>query len=299
MHEKLKSLFYRPEFFRRQTFTGSQALTFYSLTLLVLVIGCSLLILPALFGVSRYFDSSAWREQQVVIENLYPDHLVLSVDQGRLTTNQTDPVIIPFPDAWREEKPYRNERRQKEELPTNLVIIDKEAIITRQAFIERDTLVLANETEIGFHSFDRGETRIFAISEAKLHRPFALTSAAFDYWVGQIAPMAKTAILLLLCVLPLFMYMGLWIGYLIYSLLGALVVWLAAHIRGHNLTYGRAYLSTLYLLPLPFLVSFLSTLFGVHHFPLLFSLVLFLTAIMNFPMQVVENNNEGGTNIST
>ncbi len=97
---------------------------------------------------------------------------------------------------------------------------------------DRDTLVLASETEIGFHKPGRGETRIYALSEARMDKKFEVTSATVNYWVGRSGSLIQTGTLLLMYTLPLLMYFGLWIGYLVYSLLGALVVWLAAHLRG-------------------------------------------------------------------
>jgi hypothetical protein len=82
--------------------------------------------------------------------------------------------------------------------------------------------------------------------------------------------------------LPVFVYFGLWIGYLAYSLLGALVVMIAAHVNGHTLRYGRAYLATLYLLPVPFASSFLMS-FGNSHIPFVTTLSLFVMALVNFP----------------
>lgn len=284
MLDKLKQLIYRPDFFRRQEFTGSQALGFYSLTVLALVIAFSLLLIPGAWGVNRFFESAEWREQKEIIMDLYPDDLVLTLDEGKLSTNQSGPVVIPFPAEWQEEYDKdcrRGKRCDTDTLPANLIVIDQGAILSSVAFAERDTLVLASATEIGFHHPNRGETRIMALSEAKLDRKLELTSATFDYWVNRVAGIVQTATLFLMGVLPVLMYLGLWLAYLLYSLLGALVVWLAAHIRNQRLTYGRAYASTLYLLPAPFLASILMTVTG-SRIPLVFTIVLFLMALWNF-----------------
>lgn len=284
MLDKIKGLFYRPDFFRRQEFTGGQAMKFYSLSILALVIGFSLLLIPAAWGVNRFFESSEWREQKGIIMDLYPDELVLTLEDGTLTTNQSGPVVIPFPAEWRDEAKRdcrRGKRCDRDELPANLLVIDPSATLSSAAFAERDTLILASATEIGFHHPNRGETRIMALSEAKHDKKLTLTSSTFDYWVGRVGGIVQTATLFLMATLPLLMYLGLWLGYLIYSLLGALVVWLAAHLRGHRLTYGRAYVSTLYLLPAPFLVNLVLTT-GHHGVPFLFTGILFAMALWNF-----------------
>lgn len=257
---------------------------FYSLTILVFVAGLSLLLIPAAWGVNHFFDSPEWRKQQGIIMDLYPDDLVLTLEGGKLTTNQSGPVVIPFPAEWREEHDRNcrdGKRCDDDPLPANLLVIDRNATVSSRAFTERDTIVLASENEIGFHNPNRGETRIMALAEAKWDRKIELTSATFDYWVGRVASIVETGILLMFSVLPLVMYLAIWLGYLLYSLLGALVVWLAAHIRGHRLTYAKAYFSTLYLLPLPFVLNLIMS-GGQHRIPLVFSLALFGMALLNF-----------------
>lgn len=284
MLEKIKHVFYRPDFFRRQEFTLSQALTFYSFSILVLVIGFSILLIPGAWGVNRYFESAKWQEQKAVIEHLYPDNLVLTLKDGHLLTNQSDPVVIPFPKEW---------RGKKDEQPTNLIVIDRDVDVSRKTIVEHDTVILANETEIGSYSERKGETQIFTLSKANIDKTIEVTSAKFDYWVEKGASYIQTALLFLMCTLPLLMYVGLWVGYLIYAFFGALFVWWAAHIRNHKLAYSRAYISTLYLLPAPFLLTFFV------HVPLLFTLVLFVMALMNFEKHPKEAEATEGSPVST
>lgn len=95
-----------------------------------------------------------------------------------------------------------------------------------------------------------------------------------------------------MAVLPLIMFFVLWVGYLVYSLLGALVVWLAAHLRHHRLTYGRAYLSALYLLPASFLLMLVMSVMSFR-IPFLFTLVLFGMALLNFERRTKEKTLPG------
>lgn len=275
MFEKIKNIFYRPEFFRRQEFTGGQALGFYSLSILFLVLGFSLLLIPVIFGVNRFFDSATWQEQKAIIQNLYPDDLVLTFDNGKLTTNQSAPIAIPFPKEW----------SGKDGHPTNLLVIDRDAEVSRKAIERNDTFILANETEIGFSDTNKGKTEIIAFAKMDINKKIEVTNSNFDYWVIERgSSIVQRAVLFLMSVLPLLMYLGLWIGYIVYSLFGALIVWLAAHIRDHKLHYGQAYASTLYLLPASFVVSLLMSAIAFH-IPLLFTIVLFGMALLNFERQ--------------
>lgn len=286
MLDNIKNVFYRPDFFRRQEFTSGQALRFYSLSVLLLVLGLSLILIPAAWGVNRFFESAKWQEQKQIIEALYPESLVLTLEKGKLTTNQHDPVVIPFPGAWRT-KECRQERCRGERLPTNLLVIDRTAELSRKAIETRDTLILASETEIGFRNPGREETRIFGLTNIKTDKPIQVTRSSFVYWIEKGTDIIQTATFFLMAVLPLFMFIVLWVSYIVYALLGALVVWLAAHVRHHQLTYGRAYFSTLYLLPASFVLVIVMSAMSVR-IPLLFTFVLFGMAFLNFERKPKE-----------
>lgn len=289
MLERIKNIFYRPEFFRKQEFTGGQALGFYSLSVLMLVLGLSVLLIPAAWSVNRFFESAEWEKQRGIIERLYPSDLVLTLENGELRTNQDRPVMIPFPNEWRDSEEACHKRKQcdRHDLPTNLLVIDRTAELSRKAIQARDTLILASETEIGMSNHGRGETRIFGLGEINFDKKIEVTKSSFVYWVGRGADIIQTATLFLMAVLPLLMFIVLWIGYVVYALLGTLVVWLAAHIRNHRLSYGRAYLSTLYLLPASFVVMVLMSALSFR-VPFLFTLVLFGMALINFERKEKE-----------
>lgn len=291
MFEKIQKIFYRPEFFRRQEFTGGQALGFYSLSILFLVLGFTLILIPGIWGVNRYFESANWQEQKAIIKSLYPDDLVLTFEDGKLSTNQAGPVVIPFPTEW---EPQRGDcmtvacQEERDAFPANLLVIDGEAEVSRKAIERNDTFILASETEIGFSDSRKGKTEIIALTKIETDKKIEITNSNFDYWVierGSV--LIQRATLFIMSVLPLLMYLGLWIGYIVYALFGALIVWLAAHIRNHPLRYGQAYASTLYLLPASFVVSLLMSLLGFH-IPLLFTFVLFGMAMLNFERRPKE-----------
>lgn len=293
MLDKLQNIFYRPDFFRRQEFTSGQALGFYSLSVLLLVAGLSLLLIPAAWGINRFFESTQWEEQKDIITHLYPDNLILTLDQGKLMTNQTSPIVIPLPTEWHKEGNCKHGRHCKDtELPTNLIVIDSETELSRKSIAAQDTLILASETEIGMTSPKRGETRIFGLAEIQINKKIEITKSDFAYWINRGADIAQTITLFLMAVLPLIMFFVLWVGYLVYSLLGALVVWLAAHLRQYRLTYGRAYLSTLYLLPASFLLMLVMSAMSFR-IPFLFTLVLLGMALLNFERRIKEKTLPG------
>lgn len=284
MLDRIKRLFYRPEFFREGNFTADQGMTFYSLAVLALTIGLSVVAITGLFGLSRYFDSSDWERRESGLRGMYHGDLVLTLDNGRLTSNHHGPVGFQIPYDWKQRPHCRKSYVdcRIDDLPRHFAVIEPGLAISPQAFIDRDTLILANETEIGFRHPDRGETRVFALSELQIDKRIVITDDLYQHWVGLVGPTIQKGIYLIMYALPIVMYIGLWIGYLAYALLGAVIVMLAAHVQGHTLRYGRAYLSALYLLPVPFVFSFLMSL-GHYHIPFLAPILLFVMALVNFP----------------
>lgn len=284
MFERLKKIIYRPDFFAERSFTANQGMTFYSYSILALTVGLSVVAIMGLFGLSRYFDSREWERREAGLRSMYHGDLVLTLDHGRLESNHHGPVGLSIPYEWKQRphcrKTYTDCRIDN--LPRHLLVVDSGATLSPQAFIDRDTLILANETEIGFRHPDRGETRVFALSEFQIDKKVVITDELYGYWIGMIGPTIQKGIYLVMYALPILIYLGLWIGYLAYALLGALIVMIAAHIQGHTLPYGRAYLSTLYLYPVPFAFSFLMSLSN-WHIPFVFTLILFVMALVNFP----------------
>ncbi len=284
MLDRIKRLFYRPDFFAERSYTPNQGMTFYSLAVLALTVALSAVAITGLFGLSRYFDSADWERREAGLRDMYHHDLVLTFEHGRLESNHLGPVGFAIPYDWKQRPHCRKSYTdcRIDDLPRHLLVIESGATLSPQAFIDRDTLILANETEIGFRHPDRGETRVFALSEFQIDQRIVITDDLYDHWVGLIAPTIQKGIYLVMYVLPIVLYIGLWLGYLIYSLFGAIIVMLAAYIQGHTLPYGRAYLATLYLLPVPFVFSFLMSL-SHYHIPFLTTILLFVMALVNFP----------------
>jgi hypothetical protein len=259
-----------------------QAFRFYSLTLLAFVGLILLTLLPSAVTVVQSIRSGEWQMHKSIVAGLYPENLTLTVNRDTVTTNQAGPVVIPLPKAWRAMAECDMRRCVREELPANLLVIDTVQPINQSDFETLDTVAILGAQEVGFHNPERGETRIFNLKEAGFKETFTLTAPLFHEWVDRGFKALQIGLFVVAFFIPGVLYVGLWIGYLVYALLGALVVWLAAHIQGHKIAYGRAYLSTLYLYPVPFAFSSLMSL-SHHHIPFVFSLVLFVMALLNFP----------------
>ena len=93
----------------------------------------------------------------------------------------------------------------------------------------------------------------------------------------------KVGITVLLIFLPFILFAFFWVGYLVYLLFGALVIWFMAKLRKVDLTYGQSYKLGLYLLTLPILYGILTTgPLSMFHIPFGFTLILAALAYANF-----------------
>lgn len=286
MLERLKKIAYRPDFFRDGAFTTNQGMTFYSLAVLVLTLGIIATMLPGALRTVQSMRSGEWDTQRSLITSLYPDGLVVTVKDGVISTNQPNPVVVPVPREWQTRSHCRQAYQdcRVDELPMNLIAIDTDRPVSTESFARHQSVVVIGKNDIGFQNPERGETRIFNLRDSGFRESFTADENLVASWVNRGFAFARGAVIALMAVAPFFIYLGLWIGYLIYSLLGALVVMLAAHANGHALRYGRAYLSALYLLPVPFVFSFLMSL-GNYHVPFVTTVVLFVMALVNYPKE--------------
>ncbi|MFZ1626513.1 MAG: DUF1189 family protein [Candidatus Moraniibacteriota bacterium] len=288
MFDRLKRLIYRPDFFRESTLTLNQGMTFYSLAVLVLVVGIIATLLPGALRTLGSMRSGEWDAQRVLVTSLYPDGLVVSVTDGVIATNQPNPVVVPVPKEW---EPVRGDcftvrcQESKASWPINLIAIDTDRAVSTESFARYESVVVVGKNDVGFRNPERGETRIFNLRDSGFRETFIIDEDLVASWVDRGFVFARGAVIALFAMAPAFTYLGLWIGYLIYSLFGAIIVMLAAYIQGHTLRYGRAYLSTLYLYPVPFAFSFLMSL-SHSHIPFVFTLVLFGIAFVIFPKAV-------------
>ncbi len=279
--QKIKNTVYRPDFFGSHSFELSRGLHFYSFLIILYVVIQGVFMLPAAVRFYQGLGSNEAQQVWSTIRNLYPEELVLTFQNGTLSTNVMVPYAIAFPDEWRT---TRDNQSNSVKIPKNLVVIDTTKPVTPDDFATLDTTVILGEKSVGYHDPNKGAFRIIDYRSQGDQGSFVVTRAAYTGFLDKIASVLRVVLLIGFCFLPFFLYAAFWVFHLIYLLFGALVVWLGAALRGHHMTYGRAYVAGLYLLPLPLLYSLLSSIIGAQSgIPFTFSLILFGIAFLNFP----------------
>ena len=105
-------------------------------------------------------------------------------------------------------------------------------------------------------------------------------------FVSRVSSVLQKVFLFGIFLLPVFFYVAYWIGYLVYLIFGAAIVWLVAKQRGYALSYRDAYKAGIYLLPVPLVYDFFVMVlsdFPHVRVPFLFTAFLVAMALRNFP----------------
>ncbi len=222
--------------------------------------------------------SEHWDRQVAIISELYPAELVLSVRQGQISTNMPEPYALLLPIEW---------RTSEFAVPDNLLVIDTTKRIETQDFARQDTWFIIGADQVGFYNYEKNEYRINDVKQALSNESFTIHATEYSTLVTKVAHFLRIALLVGIALLPFLLYGLFFVGYLVYLIVGAFLVWLAMRFRGYTFSYARAYLSALYLLPLPFIYLVLLSLLHMRGMPLGFTLVLFIATLINFPKKLV------------
>lgn len=234
---------------------------------------------PALRGVYAFvFQPSetvdAIRQQAL---DLYPDWLELKAENGKISMNAESPFAIAMPRGTSGEG--------EESLPANLLVINTDKPIDTSDFEKYDTLLILSEDMIGAIDEEKGKVEIQEIGQYLEDGEFALVKDEYAAFVSKVEGMIKGFGILLLFLIPITVFVGLSISYLVYLLFGALVIWLAAALRKTKWEYGTAYKSGLVLIAVPALYSALVTAGAIGEIPVrfFFTVLLFVLALANIP----------------
>jgi hypothetical protein len=273
--QSLKASVYDPVFYRsmKDRRTGP-ALGYFA----VIVFVASLIVsFPALRGISSFVfypsDEVNSIKQQAL--DLYPDWLELKAEGGKLSMNAESPFAIPMPHGTIE--------GGDQSLPTNLIVINTERPIEVADFEAYDTLIVLGADEIGVIEEKKGKTQIQKIGQFLEDGKFDLAKDEYVKFVNRIEKMIKGFGIVLLFLVPIAVFSGLFVSYLVYLLFGALVIWFAAWARKTHWQYGTAYKAGLYLITLPIAYNALSSFCTTSEVrvPFFFTILLFVIALIN------------------
>ena len=240
---------------------GGQALLYYLLLVLVLTLVYSLAsVLPV--ALELHAAGPKLLDQAV---SAYPDQLQVRIDNGRVSTNVPEPYVISAGGT---------------DSPRNLLVIDTKTPFSVAQFDRYDTVMWLTSDSLVVQD-QNPQLRTIDLSQipqARLDKAFVLDIASqIRPWLALIGPT--------IFLLGLFSVYVVYLMRLLYLVVFALVIWLAARLLKHGWSYGVAYKAGLYAMTLPLiwgtLVGLTSGYTGFDGFPFMFSLLTLAVVVVN------------------
>jgi hypothetical protein len=182
--------------------------------------------------------------------NVYPEELVFTVENGKMSINQPEPFIVPMSSL-----PSLEDTGSAEDFE-NFLVIDSQG--TLNDFETYNTLMLINESNILVGS--NGKIEVYPLRELpdleitqETINELAATAEDFVRYIPYL-------ILLVMLFLFLFYYLGFRLVYLLFV---AMILYIIGRVRGQDLSFGNYYKIGLHTITLPLTVEFISMVLGV------------------------------------
>ncbi len=274
----VQRLIERPGFFTSLDFTRGRTLRFYSLLILIFTAVSVVIALPDAVRFVSAISSQEWQNQTAVVVGLYPDNLEVRIEDGTVSTNAEEPIVIPIPASW--------SARLEQTNVENLLVIDTTKNIALEDFAAKKTFSILGKNAFGIWDQQERKINVHDLASQGGTESFLLTQEKYNQFITWISSILQKILLIGVFLLPIFFYIGYWISYLIYLLFGAAVVWFVSHLRGYELGYGNAYKAGIYLLPVPLVYDFFVMVlsdFPHARVPFLFTAFLIAMTLRNFP----------------
>jgi hypothetical protein len=222
--------------------TFGQALWYMLRLTMLLVLGLSLVLVVPL--AKNWGTIKAGVEE---FENIYPAELVLTLEDGSLSTNVEEPYVIPLPKSLTE-----NEDWDQEEMPQNLVVIDTSSDFSIDKMEEYNTLAWV--TDNSFYMYTEADGKVEA--ESFKDAPDAVIDKSK---VDELTATLSGAFFGILVAFALFMYVImvilLVIGRLIFNVVLAFFGWVLAQMMNVKHDYGTSYVATMYAMTSSVVIS--------------------------------------------
>jgi len=218
----------------------------YFLGILTLIL-LGLMVVGGIF-VMKYKDE-AMAKFRSVPEN-YPEDLVITMQGGKLSTNATEPFMVPVPESWRDLTLKGVEMK-------NLIVIDTKTPFSLPKMKEYETFIWVGETNV-FVNSDQ-EVRIYDLSTVPDGQVTKETIGVM--WVYMENILGKMMIGVVI-VGVIGYYIGMIVWKMLYLCFFALLAVILAGILKTKLMYGDCYKMGFHILTVGFLLTFLIELTG-------------------------------------
>jgi hypothetical protein len=248
--ESLSKSMFSPDFYKNpERFTFSDGLR--HLTKLSLVFA-GVAILFVSISLSVFFFSGRFQEFVSAGIDLYPQDLMITIEDGELSLNQPEPYVVAVPQGW---EVNGGEGNNGIEDVQYFAVIDTKDDPSLRLAQEYATVMLIGKDSFGVLS-ENGKFEVYSI-------PREINVVIDQAWLSEKAmwfskKFMQIGIPLILILTPLFVFSGSLVSLLLYLLFGALIIWFVAFIKKIPFGYGRAYLVGMYLVTAPQILSVLA-----------------------------------------
>jgi|GEM_PF-2718960 len=270
-----KNSFYNPEFYKdlhKRTF-GSAVI---NLIFFGLIAGVTIVI----FLLIATFPEGTHSNIKQYVADIYPEELVITLQDGEVSTNLNGPYIIPFND----------EDLLEEAGVSNLLVIDTSEGVVIDDLKRYKTMALLSKDRIIFNSTinrEGNEIQVFELAEID-------DMTVDEAFVLNLLDRLKFLYYILLIIIPLFIISfvtaALVASYLILTLFGALATLVVSKIGDLNYSYRDAYVVSLFAMIPVIVYDFITDILGFGNLFSLGALVYLAVIILNLKKREVINN---------
>lgn len=242
---------YAEDFAKRRTGSGLGYLYWLSTTLAFFGLLPFAIALAVLAPQARTFAD----RQLAIVQDWYPDELVLTISGGMLTTNANEPYVLDLPAEWSDGD--EGERMRA-------IVIDTSASI--DDFHEYETAVLLTGKAAAVR--DDNGLRVFLyddlerdvmINEALVR---TITDHAREY-THALPALAWLFVLALLFVFPWIVGAFAWLGTLFFLAWSTLLLWIFTSVAGRGFAYGELFRLGLFGVTNSVLAAFILQMIGI------------------------------------
>ena len=222
-HTLVRSL-YSPEFYRGvpDGKTGDAVKYFFGFLLLIAILFS---VMPMAAGLGFFLAGHNEADQAYEqARGVYPDDLVVKVDQGEVSINQSAPYLIPTPPGWIDGLSDGDASSGGFRIE-NLAVFNTEKPIASEDFRTYQTLVIVDKNEVG--TYDPGKKKMEIYSLGSMHENITIDQATYTAFLDKAWKVVRVIAVVGIVLLPILFLFGFTIGYGIYLLFGALAIWLA------------------------------------------------------------------------
>ncbi|KKW19832.1 MAG: hypothetical protein UY63_C0005G0015 [Parcubacteria group bacterium GW2011_GWA2_51_10] len=223
----IRNSFYSPETYQNLRSSGfGRAVRFSFIASLISAIAALIMMVITFYP----FMNATFIEQLVAF---YPSELVVTINNGVVSTNVEEPYTISFPDRV---------EANTNDGPGNFVVIDTTEALTLEDVKAYDAWIVLGKSTL----YAAGANELRAIDLSGNKEEIIISKSFVEEIARKAKPFVTAGIVLLPLIASLFLLLFGMIGYLILGIFGALAAMLIARVGDMRLHYREGYVVSLY-----------------------------------------------------